>query len=68
MRFELFDLEADLGERVNLASREPELPERLARRLQAELIGRSAQRPVDEESGEPVPRPAEALVSSDRPR
>ena len=56
-RFELFDLEADIGEQHNLAAREPDQVNALAKELSDYLISVNAQMPLDKQSGQPVPLP-----------
>ena len=51
---ELYDLAADIGERVNLASKKPALGDRLRRRLEAWLVETGARRPTIRK---PTPRP-----------
>jgi arylsulfatase A-like enzyme len=67
-RFELFDLAHDIGERIDLAAREPARVERLARLLTDYLRSVGAQMPVDTRTGKPVPWPSEVLGRQARPR
>ena len=57
-RFELYDLDSDPGETIDLAAAEPERLERLRDRLQHELISQQAQLSIDKSSGLPVVLPA----------
>ncbi len=55
--FELYDLDADLGERRDLASREPERVARLARELGLWMHTVGAQSSIDEATGAPLDTP-----------
>ncbi|MFT7463005.1 MAG: arylsulfatase A-like enzyme [Pseudohongiellaceae bacterium] len=63
--FELYDLQVDLGERHDLAPSQPELLQQLAGDLKRWLRRSGAQMSIDEESGEPVQWPADALALRD---
>ena len=56
-KYELFDLAKDLGERQNLADRNPAQRERLAEELTKFLSSVAAQMPTARATGEPVPYP-----------
>lgn len=55
--YDLFNLADDLGEQHNLADRQPEIRDRLARELGQYLAGIDAQVPIDETTGQPVVLP-----------
>lgn len=59
-RFELFDVDDDLGEQTNLASREPARVSELARQLGRLLRERGARMPLDVRTGRPIEWPDEA--------
>jgi arylsulfatase A-like enzyme len=61
-RFELFDLAHDIGEKNDLAAREPVRVKRLTRLLTEYLKSVGAQMPVDTRTGKPVPWPSEVLA------
>ncbi|MFT4637320.1 MAG: arylsulfatase A-like enzyme/glycerophosphoryl diester phosphodiesterase [Verrucomicrobiales bacterium] len=56
-RFELFDLDADLGERSNLADSHPETRDRLAKLLHDYLNEVDAQFPIDKQTGKTIEIP-----------
>jgi len=56
-RYELFHLHEDLSEKTNLAEQQPEIRDRLARRLGEYLKRVDAQMPTDSRTGKPVPYP-----------
>ncbi len=56
-RFELFDLEADIGEQRDLAAREPGRVNDLAKELSDYLIAVNAQMPLDKQSRQSIPLP-----------
>ena len=56
-RWEVYDLEDDLGETRDLANSQPDRRRRLAARMIRELRGAGVQWPTNRESGEPeLPR------------
>lgn len=57
LRYELFDLAQDIGERVNLAEQRPDIRNRLAEMLGEHLSSMDAQMPIVRSSGQPVPYP-----------
>ncbi len=57
--FELFDIEADIGEQANLADINPEKQRELATMLSAYLRSVDAQMPIDKRTGQQVPWPDE---------
>lgn len=59
--FELFDLETDIGEQMNLADSHPEQLAILARELTAYLRSVDAQMPTAKESGKLIPLPEVAI-------
>jgi arylsulfatase A-like enzyme len=63
-RFELFHLSEDLGEKHNLASREPGRVRELAAELSRELERYGASLPIVKATGRPVPLPAAALAAA----
>ena len=56
-RLELFNLDADISEKTNLATQQPEKTKKLAARLTRLLKERDAQMPIDRATGKPVPWP-----------
>ena len=64
-RFELYDLDSDIGEEVDLASRRPEVLKRMIDRLARELRDNDAQMSIDLDSGQPVEWPDRVPLSSD---
>ena len=56
-RYELFNLTEDLGEQNNLAEQQPDVRDRLAKKLAQELISMDAQMPIVKTTGETVPYP-----------
>jgi len=62
-RFELFDLQRDLGETENLVRRHPHLATRLAARLTERLQAMDAQRTTRRDTGEPVAWPDAGLAA-----
>lgn len=66
-RFELFNLDADLAEKTNLATKEPQKLRELAAKLTVLLKDRGALMPVIKATGQPVPWPAEVPAATDKP-
>lgn len=62
-RFELFDLDADIGETTNLVSTHPDRAKKLAGELSEFLRSVKAQMPVKSESGNVVQWPADINVT-----
>jgi arylsulfatase A-like enzyme len=58
-RLELFNLDKDLSEKADLASKEPQRVGELAARLTALLQERGAQMPIQTQNGKPVPYPGQ---------
>jgi arylsulfatase A-like enzyme len=56
-RYELYDLDQDIGERDNLAARRPDVRDRLAAELARYLAAVDAQMPTDRATGKAVPYP-----------
>ena len=67
-RFELYDLDSDLGESQDLSHDRPEVLEVMITRLAAELRQSKAQMSIDTVSGKPVEWPDEVALSSDPTR
>jgi arylsulfatase A-like enzyme len=63
-RFELYDLDADIGENHNLSATHPEIVRRLAVKLGKYLRKVQAQMPVNVNTGKPVQFPDETGVNS----
>lgn len=65
-RWELYDLEHDLEEKVDLAAKHPEQLETIAGQLKRDLIAMGAQWPIRRDTGEPQPLlpPKELAVQS----
>lgn len=59
-QYELFNLDEDLSEQVNLADQQPELRDQLAEELAKQLIAFQAQMPTIKATGELVPLPGPA--------
>ena len=64
-RFELYDLDSDIGERKNLAGERPEVLKQMIERLAAELRDNKAQMSIDAVSGQSVEWPDEVPLSSE---
>ncbi|MCK5705428.1 MAG: sulfatase, partial [Cyclobacteriaceae bacterium] len=60
-RFELFNIPDDIGESTNLASKEFEIKNKLAKELGAYLRSVDAQMPSDKASKKQIPWPDEVL-------
>lgn len=58
-RFELFNLDADIGEQKNLANKELEKLQELAKSLTNYLKSIDAQMPIDKKNGKQIPYPFE---------
>jgi arylsulfatase A-like enzyme len=63
-RFELFDIDSDLGESRDLAKENPGRVADMARRLTERLRAENALMPVDKATGKPIEFPREALDSA----
>ena len=63
-RLELFNIDADISEKTDLAATEPQKVRELASKLTALLKKRGAQMPIDKQSGNAVPWPEEAKAPS----
>lgn len=63
-RFELYDLDSDLGESRELSGERPEVLAAMIARLSAELRDNDAQMSIDAVSGKPVEWPDEVALSS----
>jgi arylsulfatase A-like enzyme len=60
-RFELFNIEEDIGEAQNLFEQNPDIAKQLAEELTSRLIAMNAQMPTRKATGQAVPMPQEAL-------
>lgn len=58
-KFELYDVQEDIGEKNNLAAQQPQKVEELAGEMRKLLTGYNAQMPLDKKTGQPAAPPGE---------